>query len=77
MVISITSYGGIASSSVTSIGGVVGTNSYGYDGAGHQIATNEFGSVSRYEYDAAGQQTAVIVALTNRTDNEAIEKLNW
>jgi RHS repeat-associated protein len=61
---------GVGSSSVTSIGGVISTSTYGYDDAGRQMAvTNGFGAVTRYAYDAAGNQTAVIDALSNRTDN--------
>jgi len=70
VVIDISTNGGIASSVVKSIGGVISTSTYGYDPAGRQIAmTNGFGSVTRYEYDEAGNQTAVIDALNHRTDN--------
>jgi len=61
---------GVGNSSVTSLGGVISTSTYGYDLAGRQIAvTNGFGNVTLYEYDAADNQTAVTDALGNRTDN--------
>lgn len=70
VVITIDPGGTAPSSYVESIGGVISTNTFGYDLAGRQTAvTNAFGCVTRYEYNKLGQQTAVIDALSNRTDN--------
>ena len=53
-----------------SAGAVLSASSTAYDAAGRVLAaTNALGYVTRYEYDAVGRQTAVIDALTNRTDN--------
>ena len=51
-------------------GTVLSTSATAYDDAGRVLATtNALGAVTSYEYDAAGRQTAVIDALTNRTDS--------
>jgi RHS repeat-associated protein len=53
-----------------STGAVLSASSTTYDAAGRVLATtNALGYVTRYEYDAVGRQTAVIDALTNRTDS--------
>ncbi|HVU09389.1 MAG TPA: LamG-like jellyroll fold domain-containing protein [Verrucomicrobiae bacterium] len=54
---------------LTSAGAVLSASGTAYDAAGRVLATtNALGYVTQYEYDAVGRQTAVIDALTNRTD---------
>ena len=68
--IDITFNSGIPQSVLTSAGTVVSASSTAYDIAGRVLAsTNALGSITRYEYDAVGRQTAVIDPLTNRTDS--------
>jgi YD repeat-containing protein len=59
----------VPESILVSIGAVLSTNASSFDAAGRLLATtNALGRVTRYEYDKAGRQTAVIDALSNRTD---------
>jgi RHS repeat-associated protein len=68
--IDVASSGTTGQSAFNSAGAVLSASSTAYDAAGRVLAaTNALGYVTRYEYDAVGRQTAVVDALTNRTDS--------
>jgi RHS repeat-associated protein len=68
--IDVASSGSMGQSVFKSADAVLSASSTAYDAAGRVLATtNALGYITRFEYDAAGRQTAVIDALTNRMDS--------